>query len=178
MDQIQWVERLYHNLSPMVLERKQELIGVTISFINVANLLMVSIVPAALSPIALPAPVGPLHSATPPVSLAQLTFNQLQQSHHLGQTRLPQFQWSRELVCLDKFYKDDEKFSGTNDNFALKVKLYYDKCQQVGLLPDAYLQGASIILSGQAQAYHYCNEGDIFFDNFCVKMRLFFEGPE
>ena len=162
----------------MVLERKQKLVGVTISSITAANPPMASVVPAALSPIAPPAPVILLPSATPPASLVQPSFNQLQQSQHLGQTRLSQFQWSRKLVRLDKFYKDNKKFSRTNDNFALKVKLYYDKCQWVGLPPDAYLQGASIMLLGQAQAYHYCNQGDTSFDNFCVKVRLFFEGPE
>ena len=35
------------------------------------------------------------------------------------------------------------------------------------------------MLSGQAQTFYYANRGDTdTFDNFSVKMKLFFEGPE
>ena len=205
MEQIQWVERRYHNLFPMILERKQELIGATNSLTNTANPSIASTVPATLSAVPPPAPVTPHSSVTPPVSLVQPTFNKPQQPQpHHNVNSQPQSQnvrfsrqatplsipdqtlnehdtstqWSRELVLLDKIYKDDDKFSGTGDNFVFKVNIYYDKCRRVGLPPNAYLQGASIMLSGQAQTYHYSNQGDTSFDGFCVKMRLFFEGPE
>ena len=52
---------------------------------------------------------------------------------------------------LDKIYKDDDKFGGTGDNFSFKVTIFLDKCRRVGFPEDAYIQGASIMLSGQAQ---------------------------
>ena len=205
MEQIQWVERRYHNLFPMILERKQELIGATNSLTNTANPSIASTVPATLSAVPPPAPVTPHSSVTPPVSLVQPTFNKPQQPQpHHNVNSQPQSQnvrfsrqatplsipdqtlnehdtstqWSRELVLLDKIYKDDDKFSGTGDNFVFKVNIYYDKCRRVGLPPDAYLHDASIMLFGQAQTYHYSNWGDTSFDGFYVKMWLFFEGPE
>lgn len=80
---------------------------------------------------------------------------------------------------LDKIYKDEDKFSGTGDNFNFKVTIFYDKCRRVGLLPNAHFYGASIILSGQAQTHYYANRRDTStFDQFCTNMQLFFEGPE
>ena len=73
---------------------------------------------------------------------------------------------------LDKIYKDKNKFSGTGDNFNFKVT-----SRQVGLLPNAYIYGASIILFSQSQTYFYANCGDTSsFDQFCINMQLFFEG--
>ena len=81
-------------------------------------------------------------------------------------------------MILENIYKDDNKFSETGDNFALKVNIYYDKCRRVGLLPAAYFQGILIILSWQIQIYYYGNWGDTSFDNFCIKMCLFFESSK
>ncbi len=80
---------------------------------------------------------------------------------------------------LDKIYKDEDKFSGTGDNFNFKVTIFYDKCRRVGLPPNAYIYGASIMLSGQAQTHFYANRGDTStFDQFCTNMQFFFEGLE
>ena len=88
-------------------------------------------------------------------------------------------QYSKELIMLDKIYKDDDKFGGTGDNFSFKVTIFLDKCRRVGLPEDAYIQGASIMLSGQAQTYYYANRGNnSTFDQFCSNMQSFFEGPE
>ena len=103
-----------------------------------------------------------------PLSIPDQTFNE----------RNALTQWPQELALLDKIYKDDDKFSGTGDNFAFQVYIYYDKCQQAGLPPEAYLQGASIMLSGHVQAHYYNNPSHTSFDDFCIKMRLFYEGPE
>ena len=88
-------------------------------------------------------------------------------------------QYSKELTQLDKLYKNEDKFGGTGDNFAFKLSIFYDKCQLVGLPSDAYLEGASVMLTGQAQTHFYANrESIVSFDDFCRKIRLFFEGPE
>ena len=88
-------------------------------------------------------------------------------------------QYSKELTQLDKLYKNEDKFGGTGDNFTFKLSIFHDKCQLVGLPPDAYLEGASIMLTGQAQTHFYANrESIVSFKDFCRKIRLFFEGPE
>lgn len=87
--------------------------------------------------------------------------------------------YSKELIMLNKIYKDDDKFGGTDDNFSFKATIFLDKCRRVGLPEDAYIQGASIMLSGQAQTYYYANRGNnSTFDQFCSNMQSFFEGPE
>lgn len=57
-------------------------------------------------------------------------------------------QYSKELIMLDKIYKNDDKFDGTGDNFSFKVKIFLDKCRRVGLPEDTYIQIFSIMLSG------------------------------
>ena len=85
----------------------------------------------------------------------------------------------KKLIQLDKLYKNKDKFGGTGDNFAFKLNIFYDKCQLVGLLSDAYLEGASVMLTGQAKTHFYANrESIVSFDDFCQKIRLFFKGPE
>lgn len=84
-----------------------------------------------------------------------------------------------EFVMLDKIYKDEDKFSGTGDNFNFKVTIFDDKCRRVRLPPNVYIYGASIMLSGQAQTHFYVNCGDTsIFDQFCINMQLVFEGPK
>lgn len=48
-------------------------------------------------------------------------------------------QYSKELIMLDKIYKDDNKFGSTGDNFNFKVIIFFDKYRQVGLLTDVYI---------------------------------------
>ena len=77
---------------------------------------------------------------------------------------------------LDKIHKEKDKFSGTGDNFNFKVTIFYDKCRQIGLPPNAYIYGAFIMLFGQVQTHYYVNCGDNFtFDQFCSNIQLFFE---
>lgn len=80
---------------------------------------------------------------------------------------------------LDKIYKDEDKFSGTGDSFHFKVIIFYNKYKQIGLPPNAYIYGASIMLSGHAQTHFYVNCNDTStFDQFCTHMHLFFKGPK
>ena len=80
---------------------------------------------------------------------------------------------------LDKIYKVENKFSGIGDNFNFKVTIFHDKYRGVGLPSDAYIYGASIMLSAQAQTHYYANRSDSStFEQFCTIMQIFFEGPE
>ena len=88
-------------------------------------------------------------------------------------------QYSKKLAQLHELYKTEDKFDGTCDNFMFKLSIFHDKCRLVGLPSDAYLEGASVILTGQAQTHFYANHDSITsFQDFCQKIRLFFEGPE
>lgn len=72
---------------------------------------------------------------------------------------------------LGKIYKDEDKFSGTGDNFNFKVTFFYNKYRQVGLSPNVYIYGTSIMLSSQAQMHYYANHGDTStFDQFCTNI--------
>lgn len=80
---------------------------------------------------------------------------------------------------LDKIYKDKDKFNNTSDNINFKVIIFYNKYKQVGLPPNTYIQGAYIMVSGQAQMHYYANYSDTsIFDQFCTNMYLFFKGSK
>ena len=51
---------------------------------------------------------------------------------------------------LDKLHKTKDKFGGTGNNFTFKLSIFHDKCQLVGLTLDTYLEGAFMMLIGQA----------------------------
>ncbi len=88
--------------------------------------------------------------------------------------------YSSQLVILDEIYKEEDKFSDTGDNFDFKILIFQDKCRRAGLPEHAYIQGASIMLSGRALSHYYANQIEFgySFDHFCTSMRSFFEGPE
>lgn len=61
---------------------------------------------------------------------------------------------------LNEIYKDEDKFSGIGDNFNFKVSIFYNKCRQVRLPPNAQIYGTYIMLSSQAQTNFYANYDD------------------
>lgn len=69
-------------------------------------------------------------------------------------------EYLKKLIMLDKIYKDDNKFCDIGDNFNFKFIILFNKCRQVGLPKDAYIQVASIMLLGQASIYYYANYGN------------------
>lgn len=80
---------------------------------------------------------------------------------------------------VDKIYKDEDKFSGTGDNFTSKVTIFHNKCRRVALPSNVYIYSASIILFGQAQTHYYTNRGDSStFKQFYTNMEIFFESSE
>lgn len=54
-------------------------------------------------------------------------------------------QYLKEFIMLDKIYKDDNKFDGIGDNFSFKVSIFHNKCGQVDLPEDIYIQNAFIM---------------------------------
>lgn len=87
-------------------------------------------------------------------------------------------EYLKKFIMLNKIYKDNNKFDGISDNFSFKVTIFLDKCRQVDLPEDAYIQGAFIMLLGQAQTYYYANYSNNFtFNSFCLKMHFLVKFP-
>lgn len=55
-------------------------------------------------------------------------------------------QYLKKLIILDEISKDDDNFSGIDDNFSFKDTIFLKKYKRVGLLKDAYIQDVFIIL--------------------------------
>jgi hypothetical protein len=105
-------------------------------------------------------------------------FNQSMQNQQFqpAYTSQSPLNFSKELILLDKIYKNHEKFERTEDNFDLKLFIFRDKCKRVELSSKIYMQGIFTMLTKQAQTHFYANRGDtVKFDEFCFKMRLFFK---
>jgi hypothetical protein len=62
----------------------------------------------------------------------------------------------RKLITLQKLYNSDEiKYSGVDDSFDFKLKIFYDKCELAQVPPSAYLRGFSNMLTGLALTHYY-----------------------
>jgi hypothetical protein len=86
----------------------------------------------------------------------------------------------RQLVLLNKIYREKDKFSDTSNNFDYKVMIFYDKCRRVELLSHAYIQSVSIMLLNQTLIHYYSNQLQLsndFFD-FCINIKNAFEESE
>ncbi len=64
----------------------------------------------------------------------------------------------KQLALLNKIYKEKNKFSDIDSNFDMKATIFYDKCRRARLFEHAYIQNASIMLSGQTLIHYYLNQ--------------------
>ncbi len=48
-------------------------------------------------------------------------------------------QYSKKFIMLNKIYKNEDRFDDTNNNFNLKVIIFYNNYKQVSLLPNTYI---------------------------------------
>ena len=92
-------------------------------------------------------------------------------------------QYSRELIQLNKCYKDAEKFTSKNDNFEFKSSIFEKKCKRVDLSSDAYMLEVSIMLIESTFNFYYshrksASEMIIMYTDFCTKIQNFFEDLE
>ncbi len=87
--------------------------------------------------------------------------------------------YAREIVSLNKIYRDEDRFSDSENNFEFKLLIFFDRCSQMNLSKHAYLKAVSIMLSDQTLTYYYSNKVTYFiFDDFCANMRAYFENSE
>ena len=109
------------------------------------------------------------YNQNPPASSRQLQNSQTMKT----------FTYSHELTQLSKVYKNDDKFSDTNDNLDYKLAIFYDKCNRINFSSEMYDRAASIMLSGQAQIYYYNNRPVMAtWPEFVASLRKFFENTE
>ena len=88
-------------------------------------------------------------------------------------------QYFRELIQLDKCYKDAEKFTDIDDNFEFKSSIFEKKCKRIDLSSDAYMLKVSIMLIESALNFYYSHRKTATrYTNFCIKIQNFFENPE
>ena len=85
--------------------------------------------------------------------------------------------YGKELVNVAKLYTDDQKYSGISGNFDFKLTIFYNICNRVNILPNAYLKALPFILIGLALNYYYNGRlAILIFDEACRQLCGFFKG--
>ena len=85
--------------------------------------------------------------------------------------------YGKELVNIAKLYIDDQKHSNISRNFNFKLIIFYNICNRVDILPDAYLKALPLILIGLALNYYYNGKlAILIFNKACQQLYSFFKG--
>jgi len=85
--------------------------------------------------------------ATTPLTLAQIT-------QAIDQLTL-QGSFGREITNLAKLYTDEAKYSGEQDNFDFKFKIFQNYCLRAGVPKQAYVIAIPTMLRGLALKYYF-----------------------
>lgn len=102
-----------------------------------------------------------------------------------GTTPLPattlQQSGTRALTDLAKLYNNDMKFTGDlHDVLNIKLNIFYDTCQKVGITEDKYDTAFATMLLGKAQSFYYQHlaQKSMPFPIMVERMRAYFHTPE
>jgi hypothetical protein len=77
-----------------------------------------------------------------------------------------------------KVYTDEQKYN-RSISFDYKLTIFYNICKRSGLSRERYATVFLTILKGLAEEHYYnSNLADRLFEDTCIYMRNFFEGPE
>ena len=121
------------------------------------------------------------HQAGPsPESHQQITGSQpLPESRPTSTALAPPLQpYSREVTAVGKAYDHAEKYSGSEDSFDYKLKIFLATCHQNGLGPDGYTRAFPHMLTGTAANHYYSSNLFTYtFTELCNHLRNYFEGP-
>lgn len=86
---------------------------------------------------------------------------------------------AREVLSLIKMYTNESKYSGTNDSFAMKWKIFQRNCGHAGIQPSDMPEVFPYMLTGQALLHYQQNE-EQFSTMTCAEqaktMSSYFEG--
>lgn len=89
---------------------------------------------------------------------------------------------SRKLLNLAKIYTNDEKYRGRNDNFILKLAIFYNICLKADVPPEPKMKTFPTMLNDLALYYYYSNISinavDMNFNQVCNFIRNYFEKAE
>jgi hypothetical protein len=85
--------------------------------------------------------------------------------------------FGRELTNLTKSYTDDIKYGSEGDNFGLKLMIFYDICDRVGVPKEAYRKALPVMLKGLALDYYYSDliNSTFTFEQLCQAIQHHFE---
>ena len=85
--------------------------------------------------------------------------------------------YSREIANMTKMYTEEMKYGGGGDNFSLKLIMFYDICNRIGLPMVAFKKGLPGMLKGLALGYYYTTliRADMTFEQTCQCIQEHFE---
>src|SRR6266516_285391 len=90
--------------------------------------------------------------------------------------------FGKELTNLAKMYREDNKYSGEDDNFDFKLVIFHDHCSRADVPQEAKVKAYPTMLRGLALDHYYTNSKNVAqvlsFDQICDATRNYFEGPE
>src|SRR6202021_1919224 len=90
-------------------------------------------------------------------------------------------EYNKELGSLVKYYTEESKYNGENDNFDFKLTIFYDLCTKAAIPKVALAQAYSTMLKGMALDHYYTNPKNsrtTSFEQMHQATRNYFEGPE
>jgi hypothetical protein len=64
---------------------------------------------------------------------------------------------SKELTNLAKTYKDENKYTGQDNNFDFKLVIFHNLCGRVSVTEEAKAKAYPIMLQGLARDHYYTN---------------------
>ena len=120
---------------------------------------------------------------TPPTDTPEYVANPQQSGTKQGTEQPPEQQqqeYGKELATLIRLYTDDTKYSGENDNFDFKLKIFHDFCRRANIPDHAKMIAFPTMLRSLALDHYYANIVDkhLNFDEICNAITNHFEGPE
>jgi hypothetical protein len=75
-------------------------------------------------------------------------------------------------------YTDKQKYSGVDESFNYKLRIFYNICKRSGLPPAGYTKAFLTMLKGLTQNNYYNYKlSRRLFSNICTYFCDFFEGP-
>jgi hypothetical protein len=87
--------------------------------------------------------------------------------------------FGREIANLTKFYTDEVKYSGEQDNFDFKFKIFQNYCLRAGVPKQAYIIAIPTMLHGLALKYYFTHLKDLtLLENVRAGLKSYFEGDE
>jgi hypothetical protein len=80
---------------------------------------------------------------------------------------------------LTKFYIDEVKYLGEQDNFDFKFEIFQNYCLQAGVPKQAYIIAILTMLYELALKYYFTHLKDFtLLENVCIGLKSYFEGDK